>query len=134
MGGTARGEVLHLDEPLSLWGGVDPETGSIVEKGHPQHGATLAGRILVMPHGRGSSSSSSVLAELLRTGRGPAGIVLRSPDPILVIGALVARALYDAMCPVLVTDATIEGDGVWAIEGDRLVRDDSIGEIGPQSR
>jgi predicted aconitase with swiveling domain len=113
--GTARGEILHLDQPLSLWGGVDPVTGVIIEPSHPQSGESVAGRILVLPHGRGSSSSSSVLAELLRNGHGPAGIVLRSPDPILAIGALVARTIYDIACPVLVTDATIDDHGVWDI-------------------
>jgi predicted aconitase with swiveling domain len=107
--------VLHLEQPLSLWGGVDPVTGVIIEPSHPQRGESVAGRILVLPHGRGSSSSSSVLAELLRNGHGPAGIVLRSPDPILAIGALVAGALYEIDCPVVVTDATIDDHGVWAI-------------------
>ncbi len=66
--GEAEGEVLVLDEPLSFWGGVDETSGAIVDVHHPQRGAIVAGRILVMPAGRGSSSSSSVLAELIRAG------------------------------------------------------------------
>jgi predicted aconitase with swiveling domain len=118
--GSGNGPLLILDEPLSLWGGVDIATGQIVEKGHPQHGEVVGGRILALPHGRGSSSSSSVLAELLRLGIGPSGIVLGAPDSILVIGALVARALYGAICPVVVTDATLDPTGIWEIDGDRL--------------
>ena len=72
--GTAEGPALVLDEPLSFWGGVDPETGDITDVRHPQHGASVTGRILVMPSGRGSSSSSSVLAESIRAGTAPAGI------------------------------------------------------------
>lgn len=102
VGGVASGPVLILDEPLSFWGGVDVESGKVVEAGHPQFGASLAGTILVMPHGRGSSSSSSVLAELIRIGKGPAGIVLDEPDSILVIGSLVARHLYGTECPIIV--------------------------------
>lgn len=93
--------MLLLDEPLSFWGGLDPETGLIVDAHHPQRGAGVTGKILVMPAGRGSSSSSSVLAEALRAGRGPAAVVLRRADPIVVLGALVARELYGTACPVV---------------------------------
>jgi predicted aconitase with swiveling domain len=117
---VTRGEVLNLDEPLSLWGGVDVGTGLIVEEGHPQHGESVRGRIVVMPHGRGSSSSSSVLTELLRTGLGPAAIVTRAPDSILAIGALVADALYGTGCPVVVSADPVDRPGVWELDGGSL--------------
>jgi len=98
----ASAEVLVLDEPLSFWGGVDEETGVIIDTHHPQHGASIAGKVLVMPGGRGSSSSSSVLAELIRGQVAPAAIVLRTTDPILALGAIVAEALYDRAVPVVV--------------------------------
>jgi len=100
--GTAEGETLVLDEPLSFWGGVDPATGAIIDVHHPQRGANVAGRVLVMPSGRGSSSSSSVLAEAIRAGTAPAAIVLREPDPIVALGAIVARELYGRSVPVVV--------------------------------
>jgi hypothetical protein len=100
--GTAKGPALVLDEPLSFWGGLDPSTGEIVEATHPQRGTSVAGQILVMPSGRGSSSSSTVLAEAIRLGTGPAGIVLGEPDDIIVIGALVAAELYGITVPVAV--------------------------------
>lgn len=103
--GRASGEVLLLDDGLSFWGGYDPEKGRIVEPSHPQYGESLAGRIVYLPHGRGSSSSSSVLAESLRLGTGPAGIVLGEPDSILVIGSLVAKLLYGVECPIYVGEA-----------------------------
>ena len=56
--GVASGEVLVLDEPLSFWGGLDPDSGRLIDTHHPQVGASLAGRVLVMASGRGSSSSS----------------------------------------------------------------------------
>src|SRR5262245_36935179 len=96
MPGLAAGGTLVLDEPLSFWGGVDATTGAIVDTHHPQLGASIVGRVLVMPNGRGSSSSSSVLAETIRNGVGPAAIVLGTLDPILVLGALVAKELYGA--------------------------------------
>jgi len=100
--GTAEGPVLVLDEPLSFWGGVDPATGDVIDVRHPQRGANVAGRILVMPSGRGSSSSSSVLAEAIRAGTAPAAIVLGEADPILALGAIVAHELYGTTIPVVV--------------------------------
>jgi len=101
VGGHAEGEALVLDEPLSFWGGLDPVTGRIVGQRHPQVGSIVTGRVLVMPSGRGSSSSSSVLAESLRLGTGPAAIVLREPDEIIVLGALVANLLDGSAYPVV---------------------------------
>jgi len=100
--GDAQGSALVLDEPLSFWGGVDPATGDIVDVHHPQRDANVAGRVLVMPSGRGSSSSSSVLAEAIRAGTAPVAIVLLEPDPILALGAIVARELYGRTIPVVV--------------------------------
>jgi predicted aconitase with swiveling domain len=100
--GAATGRAVVLDEPLSLWGGVDPESGRVIDRRHPQMGIELAARVLVMPSGRGSSSSSSVLAEAVRRGTAPAAIVLREPDGIIVLGALVARELYGMSIPVVV--------------------------------
>lgn len=102
--GAGNGEVLALDEPLSFWGGVNEATGVVTDTHHPQHGRCVAGRILVMPSGRGSSSSSSVLAELIRAGAAPAAIVLGTSDPIIALGALVADALYGRTVPVVVLD------------------------------
>lgn len=120
--GSATGQVLVLQEPLSFWGGVDPVTGSITDASHPQLGETVTGRLLVMPHGRGSSSSSSVLAESLRLGTGPAAILLAEPDPILLIGALVANSLYGSVCPIMIGDFAELTDGEWSLEGDVIVR------------
>ncbi len=99
--GQVSGPVLALGEPLSLWGGVDPDTGLIVELRHPDHGRSISGQVLLMPAVRGSSSSSSILAELLRAGLGPRAIVLGERDEILVVGAVAAWELYGAVCPVL---------------------------------
>jgi predicted aconitase with swiveling domain len=105
--GAAEGPALVLKEPLSFWGGIDAATGRIIDRAHPDVGATVTGAVLVMPGARGSSSSSSVLAELMRTGMGPAAIVLAVADPILPVGALVAASLYGHQCPIVV--CPIEG-------------------------
>jgi hypothetical protein len=100
--GRARAPALVLDEPLSLWGGLDPATGQVIEPRHPQHGARVSGRVLVLPAARGSSSSASVLAEAIRAGTAPAAIVLGEPDLILALGAAVAEELYGVQIPILV--------------------------------
>lgn len=115
--GEATGEIFVLEQPLSFWGGYNPETGTIVDGAHPQHGDSLAGRVVVMPHGRGSSSSSAVLAEALRLGTGPAAIVLGEPDQIVLTGVVVARMLYGVECPVVVGAIPTDAQGVWRVSG-----------------
>jgi predicted aconitase with swiveling domain len=100
--GVAEGTVLRLDEPLSFWGGLDSETGLIIDRRHPQVGANLAGVILVMERGRGSSSGSSVLAEAIRNGTAPAAIVMAADDEIVALGAIVADEIYQIRAPVVV--------------------------------
>ncbi len=95
-------DALVLDDGLSLWGGVDPASGLIIDPHHPQHGMSITGRIVVMPSGRGSSSSASVLAESVRAHTAPAAIVLGEPDLILEIGSAVADELYGVHVPVVV--------------------------------
>jgi predicted aconitase with swiveling domain len=99
--GTADGNALVLTEPLSLWGGVDPASGIVIDARHPQRGASVAGRVLVMPAVRGSSSSSSILAEGIRAGTAPAAILLGEPDLILAVGAAVGEELYGRSVPVV---------------------------------
>ena len=74
--GAASAAPLRLDEPLSFWGGLDPATGRIIDRWHPQHGANVAGRVLMMPACRGSCSGSAALAEAIRAGVGPGAILL----------------------------------------------------------
>jgi uncharacterized protein len=98
--GTAAGTLLHLDAPLSFWGGVDSR-GTVVDHHHPQHGVSLTGRVVAMPSGRGSSSSTAVLAELIRSRAAPAALLLADCDTILVVGALVAQEMYDVAMPIV---------------------------------
>jgi predicted aconitase with swiveling domain len=102
--GAASGTVLRLDGPLSFWGGLDSATGTIIDRLHPQQGAGVAGCVLMMPGGRGSSSGSATLAEALRLGNGPAAILMLERDAIVVVGAMVAAELYGLACPVALAD------------------------------
>ena len=102
--GAATGPALVLSEPLSFWGGV-ADNGTIVDVHHPDCGQSVRGRILLLPGGRGSSSSSSSLAELIRADAGPRGIVLGRSDAIVALGAIVAAELYGVRVPVVVAPA-----------------------------
>ncbi len=120
-----RARALVLDDGLSLWGGIDPASGRIIDGHHPQLGASLSGRIVVMPSGRGSSSSASVLAEAVRAKTAPAAIVLAEPDLILAIGAAVAEELYGVQVPILVLppdELAAIPDGVMLRIGEGTVR------------
>ncbi len=99
--GVGFGMLLALGEPLSFWGGTDRNTGEIIDTHHPQRGTLLGGRVLLMGASRGSSSSSSVLAEQLRAGVGPSAIVLTSRDAIVCLGVLAAAELYATQTPVV---------------------------------
>ncbi len=117
---------LVLSEGLSLWGGMDPATGELIDAHHPQRGVNLAGRVVVMSSGRGSSSSASVLAEAVRAGTAPAAFVLTEPDLILAIGSAVAEELYGQVVPVVVLSpaelATIQDGAEVRIGPDGMIR------------
>ncbi|MEX0827472.1 MAG: DUF126 domain-containing protein [Haliea sp.] len=99
--GDCTGPVLMLDEPLSFWGGLDPETGVITDARHPQRGKSLAGHILLMPGTRGSTSAAGALCEALRQGNGPVAIILPAPDALILTAVTIARELYDRVTPVV---------------------------------
>ena len=112
--GEAEGVIAVWSAPLSFWGGFDAASGRVIDRSHPAFGAEISGRVLVMPSGRGSSSASSVLAEAIRRGTAPAAIVLATADPIIAVGAIVARKLYGEACPIVVCqpaefDQLVEG-------------------------
>ena len=88
------GEVLHCDEGLSFWGGVDPDTGVVIDVHHPRHGRSLAGKIVLMPSSRGSCSGSGVLLQLALNGNAPAALVFSASEEVLTLGAVIAARLF----------------------------------------
>jgi uncharacterized protein len=103
--GAAEGPTVVLSEPVSFWGAFDPRTGAIVDTHHPQCGVRLGGRILLLPETRGSGGTPGGIAEAIRLGTGPLGIILITPDINLAVGAQVASALYGKACPVIAVTA-----------------------------
>lgn len=127
--GTGAGRALAIG-PLSFWGGLAWEDGSIIDVHHAHHGQSITGRVLVMPHGRGSSSAAAVMAEVVRRGTGPAAVITSSTDVILVVGALAAAELYGISCPVVELDPAAFAL-VAARDGEALVveADDDVGTV-----
>lgn len=112
--GEAKGPVLRLAEAISFWGGVDAKTGRISQPKHPDFGASVAGKVLVLPGTIGSSSSSAIMLELIREGTAPVCVVMNKADAILALGAVVAGELEFPMLPVLRTGIDAFETGQWA--------------------
>ena len=102
LGGEGSGQLVWTPNPLSFWGGVDPEAGMVVDQHHPLAGQEIGGKVLAIPHTRGSSTSSGVLLEMIRRGTAPTVIITQQLDPILTLGALIGGKIYGRR-PVVVT-------------------------------
>jgi uncharacterized protein len=89
--GKAGGRLLVSPAPISFLSGVDPETGVIVEKGHPLKGASIAGKVLAFPYGKGSTVGSYVLYALSRNGHAPAAIINTEAEAIIATGAIIGQ-------------------------------------------
>jgi predicted aconitase with swiveling domain len=88
--GIASGEALVTSMGISFYGGVDPGTGRVVEKGHELEGQSIAGRVLVFPTGKGSTVGSYTLYRLKKAGLAPAAIVNAEAETITAVGCIIA--------------------------------------------
>ena len=89
--GQVEGEALCTTQGISFFGGVDPDTGQIVENGHALAGQSIAGKILVFPSGKGSTVGSYTLYRLKKNGRAPAAIVNAECETITAVGCIIAE-------------------------------------------
>src|SRR6266705_966625 len=99
--GTAEGEALVTNEALSFWGGYDFHTGEIIDQHHPLAGVRAAGRILVVPFSKGSSTTTAVLLEAVRAGTAPAAILTTGVDSFFALASIVADVMYGKSFPVI---------------------------------
>ncbi|WP_209673388.1 DUF126 domain-containing protein [Methanolinea mesophila] len=115
--GTGEGDLLVSPVPISFLSGVDPDSGVIVEKGHPLEGRSMAGKVMVFPYGKGSTVGSYVLYALSRNGHGPAAIINSEAEPIIAVGAIIGDI---PMVDRLDIDLSELKDGIRArVDGDR---------------
>ncbi len=99
--GEARGRLLVCNTPLSVWGGIDPTTGDIIDRRHDRFGECVSGVILALPSEKGSSTGSAVLLELIRVGKAPAAIITCHLAPIIALGSIIAGQLYGDTIPIV---------------------------------
>jgi predicted aconitase with swiveling domain len=107
--GRGRGVALVSPEPIGFLGGVDPDTGIVVEPGHPLEGESVAGRVLIFPTGKGSTVGSYTLYRLAQNGIGPAAIVNAESEPIVAVGAIISDIpMVDQVDIVVVEDGIVQ--------------------------
>ena len=90
-GGQVTGEALVTSQGISFFGGVDPESGVVVEKGHELEGQSISGKILVFPTGKGSTVGSYTLYRLKKINKAPAAIINRECETITAVGCIIAE-------------------------------------------
>jgi phosphomecalonate degydratase small subunit len=89
--GTGEGEALTTTQPISFYGGVDPNTGVVIEKGHELQGQSVKGKVLVFPTGKGSTVGSYTLYRMKKNGTAPAGIVNNECETVVAVGAIISE-------------------------------------------
>jgi len=90
VGGYAEGEALVSADPVSFYGGVDPETGVVVEPGHAVEGECITGKVFVFPTGKGSTVGSYVIYRMSKLGTAPAALVNSETEAIIATGCVIS--------------------------------------------
>jgi predicted aconitase with swiveling domain len=103
--GSGRGEILFTRQPISFWGCVDPATGLVSDKRHELFQRSISGRVLVFPFGKGSSTGSLMILELLRVALAPSAIINMRTEPLLATGPVVGKHFYGKSFPIVNLDA-----------------------------
>jgi predicted aconitase with swiveling domain len=88
--GKAQGEALVSKTSISFLGGVNPETGVVVEEGHELNGKSITDKILIFPVGKGSTAGSYQLYELAYYKKAPKAIINIQADPVVAVGAIIS--------------------------------------------
>lgn len=89
--GKAVGEALTTTQAISFYGGVDPNTGEVIEKGHELQGRSVKGKILVFPNGKGSTVGSYTLYRMKKNNTAPSGIINTDCETVVAVGAIISE-------------------------------------------
>jgi len=116
--GKAEGVAIVSTEPIGFYGGIDAETGIVIEQGHPLEGESVTGKVLVFPNGKGSTVGSYVIYGLEKNGVGPVAIVNQETETIVATGAILAGI------------PCVDGIDISTIEtGDKVIVDADAGTV-----
>lgn len=99
--GNVRAELLWANEPMSFWGTVDPQSGLIRDNRHALYMKNMAGKVLAFTTPKGSSGTSLIILEQIRTGCAPAAIINLRSDPVVLTGPIIAKRFYNVDIPVV---------------------------------
>ncbi len=89
--GKATGEALTTSQAISFYGGVDPNTGEVIEKGHELNGKCVTDKVLVFPNGKGSTVGSYTLYRMKKNRTAPAGIINKDCETVVAVGAIISE-------------------------------------------
>jgi predicted aconitase with swiveling domain len=89
--GRVEGEALVSHETISGWGGIDPSTGTIIERRHELYGVSFAGKVLVFPGAKGSSGWAGFFQSTRLLGTAPLAMVFTTLSTKSALGAVVTR-------------------------------------------
>ena len=87
IGGSAEGEAVVTKEPVSFLGGVNPDKGVVVERGHELEGQSITGKIFVFPHGKGSTAGPYIIYAMAKRKTAPVAMINLEAEPIIAVGA-----------------------------------------------
>ena len=122
--GSVRGEALVTSQSISFFGGVDPETGIVVERGHELEGVCISGKVLVFPTGKGSTVGSYTLYRLKHNGHAPLAILNAECETITAVGCIIAEIPCVDQLPIQVIHTgsiiTIEAECVTVEKEDNI--------------
>lgn len=99
--GNVRAELLYANEPMSFWGTVDPQTGTIRDNRHTLYQQNMSGKVLAFTTPKGSSGTGLIILEQIRCGCAPAAIINLRSDPVVLTGPLIAKRFYNVSIPVV---------------------------------
>ena len=88
--GVGEGPALVSRSAISFLGGVDPKSGLMIEKGHELEGMNVKGKVLVFPHGKGSTAGPWILYAMAENGTAPCAIINIHTEPIVAVGTIVS--------------------------------------------
>ena len=117
MKGNVQGMALVTSQPISFYGGVDPNTGIILEKGHALQGKSVKGKILVFPIGKGSTVGSYILYRMKKSGTAPSGIINKECETVIAVGAIIS----EIPCVDMIDISKIQTDDLVIIENENVI-------------
>jgi predicted aconitase with swiveling domain len=115
--GKVEGKALVTSQGISFFGGVDPDTGLVLERGHELEGQCITDKVLVFPMGKGSTVGSYTLYQLKHNGLAPVAIINATCETITAVGCIIA----EIPCVDQVEIEKFETDVMVGVDGGTLI-------------